>query len=98
MTGTDAGSNALFGNLQKIMAEQLGLSPILMGSANSAGGVRGKMISAQSLVVAAAATKQAGKEAEMFRFIFKHSLILAILVGLLVLAYAYLIPGIVPLP
>ncbi len=98
LTGTDAGSNALFGNLQKITAEQLGISPVLMGSANSAGGVMGKMISAQSLVVATAATGQAGKEADMFRFIFKHSIILAFLVGLVVLAYAYLIPWIIPLP
>jgi lactate permease len=97
LTGTDAGSNALFGNLQKITAEQLGINPILMGSANSAGGVMGKMISAQSLVVATAATRQVGKEADMFRFIFKHSIVLAILVGLLVMAYAYLIPWIVPL-
>ena len=97
LTGTDAGSNALFGNLQKVTAEQLGISPILMGSANSAGGVMGKMISAQSLVVAAAATQQAGKEADMFRFIFKHSVALALLVGLLVMFYAYVIPWIVPL-
>ncbi|HTY62885.1 MAG TPA: L-lactate permease [Acidobacteriota bacterium] len=95
LTGTDAGSNALFGNLQKITAEQLHLSPILMGAANSAGGVMGKMISPQSLVVAAAATKQAGREAEMFKAIFRHSVLLAVLVGLLVLLYAYLLPGIV---
>jgi lactate permease len=98
LTGTDAGSNALFGNLQKIAAEQLHISPILMGAANSAGGVMGKMISPQSLVVAAAATKQAGKEAEMFKTIFKHSILLAILVGLLVLFYAYVIPGFVVIP
>jgi len=97
LTGTDAGSNALFGNLQKVTAEQLRISPILMGAANSAGGVMGKMISAQSLVVAAAATGQAGREADMFRFVFKHSIILAVLVGLLVLFYAYVIPWIVPL-
>lgn len=97
LTGTDAGSNALFGNLQKVTAEQLGISPILMGAANSAGGVMGKMISAQSLVVATAATKQTGKEADMFRFIFKHSIVLAVLVGLLVMFYAYVIPWIVPL-
>jgi lactate permease len=96
LTGTDAGSNALFGNLQKVTAEQLGISPILMGAANSAGGVMGKMISAQSLVVATAATGQAGKEADMFRFIFKHSIVLAVLVGLLVMLYAYVIPWIVP--
>lgn len=98
LTGTDAGSNALFGNLQKITAEQLHLSPILMGAANSAGGVMGKMISPQSLVVAAAATKQEGKEAAMFKVIFKHSILLAILVGLLVLFYAYVLPGYVPSP
>jgi lactate permease len=98
LTGTDAGSNALFGNLQKITAEQLHISPILMGAANSAGGVMGKMISPQSLVVAAAATKQAGKEAEMFKAIFRHSILLAILVGLLVLFYAYVIPGFVAIP
>jgi len=97
LTGTDAGSNALFGNLQKVTAEQLGLSPVLMGAANSAGGVMGKMISAQSLVVATAATGQTGKEADMFRFIFRHSIVLAVLVGLLVMLYAYVIPWIVPL-
>jgi lactate permease len=98
LTGTDAGSNALFGNLQKVTAEQLSLSPVLMGAANSAGGVMGKMISAQSLVVATAATKQTGKEADMFRFIFRHSIVLAVLVGLLVMIYAYVFPWIVPLP
>jgi lactate permease len=96
LTGTDAGSNALFGNLQKVTAEQLNVSPILMGAANSAGGVMGKMISAQSLVVATAATRQAGKEAEMFKAIFKHSIVLASLVGLLIMLYAYVFPGIVP--
>ncbi len=96
LTGTDAGSNALFGNLQKVTAEQLNVSPILMGAANSAGGVMGKMISAQSLVVATAATRQVGKEAEMFKAIFKHSIVLASLVGLLVMLYAYVFPGLVP--
>jgi lactate permease len=95
LTGTDAGSNALFGNLQKVTAEQLHISPILMGSANSAGGVMGKMISPQSLVVAAAATRQAGKEAEMFEFILGHSILLAFLVGLLVMFYAYVVPGLI---
>jgi lactate permease len=95
LTGTDAGSNALFGNLQKVTAEQLHISPVLMGSANSAGGVMGKMISPQSLVVATAATNQAGKEAEMFKVIFRHSITLAILVGLLVMFYAYVAPGLV---
>jgi lactate permease len=98
LTGTDAGSNALFGNLQKVTAEQLHLSPVLMGAANSAGGVMGKMISPQSLVVAAAATNQAGKEADMFKAIFRHSILLACLVGLLVMIYAYVIPGIIAVP
>jgi lactate permease len=96
LTGTDAGSNALFGNLQKVTAEQLNLSPVLMASANSAGGVMGKMIDAQSIVVASTATNQVGKEAAIFRAVFKHSITLALLVGLLVLAYAYLWPSVVP--
>ncbi len=91
LTGTDAGSNALFGNLQKVTAEQLHISPVLMGAANSAGGVMGKMISPQSLVVAAAATNQAGKEADMFKAIFRHSILLASLVGLVVMFYAYVV-------
>jgi lactate permease len=98
LTGTDAGSNALFGNLQKITAEQLQISPVLMGAANSAGGVMGKMISPQSLVVAAAATKQPGKEADMFKAIFRHSIFLAVLVGLLVMIYAYVIPSFIATP
>jgi len=96
LTGTDAGSNALFGNLQKVTAEQLSLSPVLMTSANSAGGVMGKMIAAQSIVVATAATKQEGKEADLFKAIFKHSILLATLVGLLVMLYAYGIPWVIP--
>jgi lactate permease len=96
LTGTDAGSNALFGNLQKVTAEQLNLSPVLMASANSAGGVMGKMIDAQSIVVASTSTGQVGKEAAIFWAVFKHSIILALLVGLLVMAYAYLWPGVVP--
>ena len=96
LTGTDAGSNALFGNLQKVTAEQLGLSAILMGAANSAGGVMGKMIDAQSIVVSSAATQQAGNEAAIFKAVFWHSLVLAILVGLIVMFYAYVIPWAIP--
>ena len=96
LTGTDAGSNALFGNLQKVTAEQLGLSPILMGAANSAGGVMGKMIDAQSIVVSSAATQQHGNEAAIFKAVFWHSLSLACLVGLIVMAYAYLLPWLIP--
>jgi lactate permease len=96
LTGTDAGSNALFGNLQKVTAEQLGLSPILMASANSAGGVMGKMIDAQSIVVSSAATQQAGNEAAIFKAVFKHSIILAAIVGGIVMLYAFVFPGLVP--
>jgi lactate permease len=96
LTGTDAGSNALFGNLQKVTAMQLGLSPILMGAANSAGGVMGKMIDAQSIVVASTATHQQGNEAAIFKAVFVHSIVLACLVGLIVLAYAYLFPWLIP--
>jgi lactate permease len=96
LTGTDAGSNALFGNLQKVTAEQLGLSPILMGAANTTGGVMGKMIDAQSIVVASAATHQHGNEAAIFKAVFWHSIVLASLVGLIVMFYAYVMPAWIP--
>ena len=96
LTGTDAGSNALFGNLQKVTAEQLNLSPILMGAANSAGGVMGKMIDAQSIVVSSAATQQHGNEAAIFKAVFWHSLVLASIVGLIVMFYAYVVPWLIP--
>src|SRR5688572_26455542 len=96
LTGTDAGSNALFGNLQKVTAEQLNLSPILMGAANSTGGVMGKMIDAQSIVVASSATNQQGNEAAIFKAVIWHSIVLASLVGLIVLAYAYVFPELIP--
>jgi lactate permease len=96
LTGTDAGSNALFGNLQKVTAEQLGLSPILMASANSSGGVMGKMIDAQSIVVSATATQQVGNEAAIFKAVFRHSIVLASIVGLIVVFYAFVIPWIIP--
>jgi len=92
LTGTDAGSNALFGNLQRVTAEQLGLSPILMGAANTTGGVMGKMIDAQSIVVASSATHQQGSEAAIFKAVFWHSIVLASLVGVIVMVYAYVIP------
>jgi lactate permease len=97
LTGTDAGSNALFGNLQRITAERLGVNPVLMASANSSGGVMGKMIDAQSIVVSSTATQQVGKEAAIFQVVFKHSVILACLVGAIVLFYAFVAPSIVPL-
>lgn len=96
LTGTDAGSNALFGNLQKVTAEQLNLSPILMGAANTTGGVMGKMIDAQSIVVASSATHQQGNEAAIFKAVFWHSIVLASLVGLIVMFYAYVMPSWIP--
>jgi lactate permease len=92
LTGSDTASNILFGNLQKITSQQLGLSPILMGAANSAGGVMGKMIDAQSIVVASTATNWYGHESTILRFVFKHSIALACLVGLFVMLQAYVYP------
>ncbi|HXW31366.1 MAG TPA: L-lactate permease [Xanthobacteraceae bacterium] len=92
LTGTDAASNVLFGSLQKISAQQLGLDPILMAAANSSGGVMGKMIDAQSIVVATTATRWYGHEAEILRYVFFHSLALASLVGVLVTLQAYVPP------
>jgi lactate permease len=92
LTGSDTASNVLFGNLQKITSEQLGLSPILMGAANSSGGVMGKMIDAQSIVVASTATNWYGHEGSILRFVFKHSIALACLVGLFVMLQAYVYP------
>src|SRR6266853_48769 len=89
LTGSDTSSNVLFGSLQKITATQLGLSPILMGAANSSGGVMGKMIDAQSIVVASTATRWYGHEGDILRYVFFHSLVLAALVGVLVLIQAY---------
>ena len=92
LTGSDTASNVLFGNLQKITSEQLGLSPILMSAANSSGGVMGKMIDAQSIVVASTATNWYGHEGTILRFVFKHSIALACLVGLFVMLQAYVYP------
>src|SRR5438876_1085378 len=89
LTGSDTSSNVLFGRLQKITATQLGLSPTLMGAANSSGGVMGKMIDAQSIVVASTATRWYGHEGDILRYVFFHSLALATLVGILVLLQAY---------
>jgi len=89
LTGSDTASNILFGNLQKITSEQLGLSSILMSAANSSGGVMGKMIDAQSIVVASTATNWFGHEGTILRFVFGHSIVLACLVGILVMLQAY---------
>jgi lactate permease len=96
LTGSDTSSNALFGGMQRITAQQLGLSPILMGAANSAGGVMGKMVDAQSIVVATAATNQVGNEGKLLRYVFWHSIALASIVGIIVTLYAYVFPGAVP--
>ncbi|MDF3883235.1 L-lactate permease [Cupriavidus basilensis] len=92
LTGSDTASNVLFGGLQKTTAEQLGLSPILMASANSSGGVMGKMIDAQSIVVASTATKWYGHEGDILRYVFFHSVALAVLVGLFITLQAYVHP------
>jgi lactate permease len=92
LTGSDTASNVLFGNLQKITSEQLGLSPVLMAAANSSGGVMGKMIDAQSIVVASTATNWYGHESSILRYVFLHSIVLACLVGLFVTLQAYVYP------
>ena len=96
LTGSDTSSNALFGSLQRITAEQLDLNPILIVASNSTGGVMGKMIDAQSIVVAAVATEQKGGEGKILRFVFLHSVILAALVGALTLAQAYALTWMIP--
>jgi len=92
LTGSDTASNVLFGSLQKITAEQLGLSPVLMAAANSSGGVMGKMVDAQSIVVASTATNWYGHEGAILRYVFWHSIVLASLVGVLVFLQAYVPP------
>jgi len=96
LTGSDTSSNALFGSLQRITAEQLQLSPVLMCSANSAGGVMGKMVDAQSIVVASAASNQVGSEGKILLAVFWHSVLLTTIVALIVLLYAYVVPALVP--
>ena len=92
MTGSDTASNVLFGGMQKVAAEQLGLSANLMGAANSSGGVMGKMIDAQSIVVASTATRWFNHEGDILRYVFFHSIALACLVGLYVTMQAYVWP------
>ena len=97
LTGSDTSANALFGNLQVVTAGRLGLNPVLMAASNSSGGVMGKMISLQSIAVAAAATGMASsEEARLFRFTLRHSVILACAIGLIVVFYAYVMPGWAP--
>ena len=99
LTGSDTSANALFGNLQVVTARHLGMNPTLMASANSAGGVMGKMISLQSVAVASAATSMgSGDESRLFRFTLKHSILLACVIGLITVFYAYVAPGLAPGP
>ena len=92
LTGSDTASNVLFGSLQKITAERVGISPVLMAAANSSGGVMGKMVDAQSIVVASTATNWYGHESSILRYVFFHSFALAVLVGILVFLQAYVFP------
>jgi lactate permease len=93
LTGSDTSANALFGNLQVITANKLGLNPVLMAASNSSGGVMGKMISLQSIAVAAAATGMPSRdEARLFRFTLRHSVVLALAIGLITVFYAYVAP------
>jgi lactate permease len=96
LTGSDTSSNVLFGSLQMITSKQLGLNSALMATANSAGGVMGKMIDAQSIVISTSATGQVGLEGKILRFVFWHSVALVTLMGLLVLALAYAVPWMLP--
>jgi len=96
LTGSDLSSNALFGKLQQVTAQQIGVNPVLTVAANSSGGVVGKMISPQSIAVAAAATHLVGRESALFRFTFKHSLFFIGLMALVVLVQAYAVPGLIP--
>ena len=92
LTGSDTASNVLFGGMQKVAADQLGLSPNLMGAANSSGGVMGKMVDAHSIVVASTATRWFNHEGDILRYVFFHSIALACLVGILVTLQAYVYP------
>jgi lactate permease len=97
LTGSDTSANALFGNLQVVTAHKLGMNPVLMAAANSSGGVMGKMISLTSIAVAACATNMKREEESLlFRFTLKHSLLMASLIGLIVMFYAYVMPAWAP--
>jgi lactate permease len=96
LTGSDTSSNVLFGSLQKITAQQLGFNPVLVCTANSTGGVMGKMIDAQSIVVSTASTGQSGQEGRILRFVFWHSIALATIMGVIVMLQAYVFPWMIP--
>jgi len=96
LTGSDTSSNVLFGGLQKVTAEQLGVNPLLTCAANTSGGVMGKMISPQSIAVACAATGLVGEEGNLFRFTVKHALFLTAVMGGIVALQAYVVPWMIP--
>src|SRR5208337_2773024 len=96
MTGSDTSTNALFGKLQAVTADQIGINPLVTVNANSCGGVCGKMISPQSISVATAATNMVGQEFKIFRFTLKHSLILCTIVGIISMLHAYVFKWIIP--
>jgi len=96
LTGSDTSANALFGSLQRITSQQLGIDPVLMCAANSAGGVMGKMVDAQSITIATSATEQVGNEGLIFRFVAWHSVALCSIVGVIVMLYAYVFKYAVP--
>jgi lactate permease len=96
LTGSDTSSNVLFGSLQKITAQQLGFNPVLVCTANSTGGVMGKMIDAQSIVVSTASTGQTGQEGRILRFVFWHSVALAAIMGVIVMLQAYVFRWMIP--
>jgi lactate permease len=96
LTGSDTSSNALFGSLQRITSRELGIDPVLMCAANSAGGVMGKMVDAQSITIATAATAQVGNEGMIFRFVMWHSIALGSIVAIIVMLYAYVFPHAIP--
>ncbi|SDH06085.1 L-lactate permease [Desulfosporosinus hippei] len=97
LTGSDTSANALFGQLQNVTAQQVGVNPVLTIAANSSGGVVGKMISPQSIAVATAATGLVGKESDLFRFTFKHSIFLLLLICIMTYLQAYVVPGMIPI-
>ena len=96
LSGSDTSGNALFGNLQVVAARQLNLNPVLIAATNSSGGVMGKMISPQNIATGVAVTELKGQEGVVLARTFKHSIILTIILGLLVMAQQYLVPWMIP--
>jgi lactate permease len=96
LSGSDTSGNALFGNLQVVAANQLGLSPVLIAATNSSGGVMGKMISPQNIATGVSTTDLKGQEGVVFAPTFKHSIILTLVLGVMVVIMQYVVPGIIP--